>query len=276
MNRILRITFLVSALILVITSCSPAAPETPIPAIALDVSDTSALSQVQASAVVVPAKESQLSFVISGLVEDVTVSEGDQVQAGQTLVKLDTSELEYDVVAAEAALTSEIVEARLQKLRDKKFDFRTFKFVRVSPPAEKIEAADSRVEQSQYAVEVAKASLAQGTLLAPFDGTVVEVNIAPGEYVQPAQAVIDLVDLENLKIETTDLSELDVAMVEVGQSANVYIEALDDEFPGKVTAISPISDTIGGDVVFKVTIQLDEQPDTLLWGMSVDVEINVE
>jgi hypothetical protein len=29
-------------------------------------------------------------------------------------------------------------------------------------------------------------------------------------------------------------------------------------------------------VVFKVTIQLDEQPDALLWGMSADVEINVE
>jgi RND family efflux transporter MFP subunit len=220
--------------------------------------------------------ESHLSFVISGLVEDVAVVEGDQVQAGQALVKLDTTELEYDVISAEAVLTSEIVEARLQKLRDKKFDFRTFKFVRVSPPAEKIEAADSRVEQSQFALEAAKASLSQGTLLAPIDGTVVEVNISPGEYVQPAQAVIVLVDIQNLQIETTDLSELDVAAVEIGQSASVYVEALDEEFPGQVISISPISNTLGGDVVFKVTIQLDEQPKDLLWGMSADVTIDVE
>jgi hypothetical protein len=43
-----------------------------------------------------------------------------------------------------------------------------------------------------------------------------------------------------------------------------------------VTAISPISDTIGGDVVYKVTVQLDEQPIDLLWGMSADVEIDVD
>jgi RND family efflux transporter MFP subunit len=276
MKRILWIAFLVFALILVLAGCSPAATATPLPAISLDVSGTSTFSQVQASAVVVPAKESRLSFVISGLVEDVAVAEGDQVQAGQALAKLDTSELEYDVISAEAALTSTIVDAELQKLRDKKFDFRTFKFVHVSPPAEKIEAADSRVEQSRFALEVAKASLAQGTLLAPFDGTVVEVNISPGEYVQPAQTVITIADLSNLQIETTDLSELNVAAVEIGQPATAYVEALDEEFPGRVTVISPVSNTLGGDVVFKVTIQLDEQPKELLWGMSADVEINVE
>ena len=67
-----------------------------------------------------------------------------------------------------------------------------------------------------------------------------------------------------------------MAAVKIGQPATVFVEALAEEFPGKVTAISPISDTIGGDVVFKVTIQLDEQPEDLLWGMSADVEINVE
>jgi hypothetical protein len=43
-----------------------------------------------------------------------------------------------------------------------------------------------------------------------------------------------------------------------------------------VTAISPISDTLGGDVVFKVTIKLNEQPADLLWGMTADVEIQTE
>ena len=276
MKPTLWITLLASAFILVIASCNPASTTTPIPTISPDATDTSASSQVKASAVVVPAQESRLSFVISGVVEDITVAEGDQVQAGQALVKLDTSELEYDVISAEAALTVAKFDAKMQRQREKKFNFRTFKFVHVSPPAEKIQEADSRVEQSQFALEVAKASLAQGTLVAPFGGTVVEVNIAPGEYVQPAQVVIVIVNLEDLQIETTDLSELDVAAVEIGQPATVYVEALDEEFPGEVTTISPISDTLGGDVVFKVTIRLDEQPVDLLWGMSTDVEINTE
>ncbi|MBN1452468.1 MAG: efflux RND transporter periplasmic adaptor subunit [Anaerolineales bacterium] len=276
MKRTFWIMLLASAFVLAMAGCSPASTATPIPSVSLDVADTSTPGQVKASAVVVPTQESRLSFVISGLVEDITVAEGDQVQAGQALVKLDTSELEYDVISAEAALTSAEIDAKTQRQREKKFNFQTFKFVHVSPPAEKILAADSRVEQSRFALEVAKASLAQGTLLAPFDGTIVEVNISPGEYVQPAQVVIVLVNLENLQIETTDLSELDVAAVKIGQPATVYVEALNEEFPGQVTAISPVSNTIGGDVVFKVTIQLDEQPKALLWGMSADIEINVE
>lgn len=276
MKRTFWINLFMSAFVLVMAGCNPAPAATPIPVVSLDVSNSSVSNLVKASAVVVPAQESRLSFVIPGLVEDITVAEGDQVQAGQTLVKLDTSELEYSVVAAEAALVSAEIDAQIQRQRKKRFDFGTFNFIYVSPPGEKILEADSRVEQSWYALEVTKASLAQGTLVAPFTGTVVEVNVSPGEYVQPAQAVVVIADLQNFYIETTDLSELNIATIEIGQPARVFVRALDEEFPGKVTAISPISETIGGDVVFKVTIRLDEQPKTLLWGMSVDVEINVE
>ena len=276
MKPILQITLFVAAFVLVLASCIPSSSATPIPTVSLDVVDASASGQVKASAEVVPAQESHLSFVIPGMVKEINITEGDQIQAGQALVQLDTSELEYDVVSAEAALIVAKVDAETQKQREKKFNFQTFKFVHVSPPAEKIQQAESRVKQSQFAVEVAKESLAQGTLLAPFGGTVVQVDTAPGEYVQPGQVVIDIANLDNLQIETTDLSELDIATVKIGQPASIYVEALNEEFSGVVTAISPISDTLGGDVVFKVTIKLDEQPQGLLWGMSADVTINVE
>ena len=61
--------------------------------------------------------------------------------------------------------------------------------------------------------------------------------------------------------------------VQVGQPATAFIKALNKEFTGKVTDVSLISSTLGGDVVFKVTIELDEQPQKLLWGMSADVQI---
>ena len=276
MKPTLWITLLISAFVLALTGCTPSSKATPVPTVSLDAADVSAPDQVKASAVVVPALESHLSFVIPGMVKEVTVAEGDQVQLGQILVQLDTSELEYDVVSAEAALTVAKVDADTQKQREKKFSFQTFKFVHVSPPAEKIQEAESKVKQSQFAVEVAKASLAQGTLLAPFGGTVVKVDTAPGEYVQPAQVILDIANLEDLQVETTDLSELDVAAVKIGQPATIYVEALDKEFPGEVISISPISNTLGGDVVFKVTIRLDEQPENLLWGMSADVTINVK
>jgi len=268
--------FSVVSLVLVVAGCAPATTATPIPPVVLDTSGTSAPNQVKASAVVVPAQESRLSFVISGLVEEVAVEEGEQVQAGQALVTLDTTELEFSVVAAEAALTSVEIDAKMQRYRRKQINYDTGKFQYLSGPREKILVADAKVEQMQAALETAKASLAQGRLFAPFEGTVVAVNVAKGEYVQASQVTLVIADLKNLQIETTDLSELNVAAVKIGQPSTIFVEALNEEFSGKVSAISPISDTIGGDVVFKVTIKLDEQPASLLWGMSADVEINVE
>ena len=268
--------FLVSVFVLTVTSCGSATTATPIPPISLDATNTSASGQVKASAVVVPAQESRLSFVISGLVKDVTVKEGDIVEAGQALVQLDTTEMEYDIVAAKAALTSAEIDAQIQRQPRKKFNLDTFKFIYESAPPEKLQAADSKVNQMQSALEAAQASLAQGTLVAPFAGTVTTVNVQAGEYVNPGQVIITLAKLDELQIETTDLSELNIATVKVGQPATVFVEALNNNFQGKVTAISPISNKIGGDVVFKVTIKLNEQPKALLWGMSADVEINTQ
>ncbi|MFZ5818352.1 MAG: efflux RND transporter periplasmic adaptor subunit [Chloroflexota bacterium] len=262
------------ALALLATACAPAATPTPLPTIALD-AETAAVETVKASAEVVPAQDAELGFVISGLVKEVLVEEGQQVQAGQALVALDTTDLEFAVTAAEADLRAAELDAAIQRYR-RKYTNDAGRTVYLSGPREQILKADAKVAQKQAALETAKASLAQGTLAAPFAGAVIVIDVKPGEYVQPGQAVIVLADLANLQIETTDLGERNVATVATGQPASVYVEALDKEFPGKVSRISPISETIGGDVVFRVTVQLDEQPPALLWGMSADVEINVE
>ena len=83
-------------------------------------------------------------------------------------------------------------------------------------------------------------------------------------------------DLSKYQIETTDLSERDVPDVKIGQTASVFVEALGNTFEGRVVDVARISSEIGGDVVYKVTIELDEQPAGLLWGMSADVEIATE
>jgi hypothetical protein len=82
-----------------------------------------------------------------------------------------------------------------------------------------------------------------------------------------------LATLNNLQLETTDLSERDITQVKIGAPINIFIEALNEEFPGKVIGISPKADIVGGDVVFKVTIAFDKQPKDLLWGMTAEVTI---
>lgn len=264
------------AALALLAACSPSPAATPIPTLSLDLPDASATGLVKASAVVVPAQDSRLSFVISGTMTEMRVQAGDRVQAGQALASLDTTVLEYDMAAAQAALAEAELEVEIQKQPRKRFNSNNFNFEYASVPGEVILKAESIVDQRRFALEAAKASLAQTTLLAPFDGSVIEVDVSPGEYVNAGQVVITLAKLDKLQVKTTDLSELDVAAVEIGRPATVFVEALDREFPGTVTVISPISETIGGDVVFPVTIQFDEQPSDLLWGMSAEVEIKGE
>ena len=227
---------------------------------------------VQASAVIVPAHVAELGFLISGIAREAPVQEGDLVQAGQSLMVLDTPDLQFAVTEAEAALRSAQSYADLQKYRRVKNQRNGKTFYDVIPAVVR-QRADAKVQQAQVALEVAQLNLTEGTLTAPFDGTVTSLSAIPGEFVQSDQAVVTLATLDDLQIETTDLSERDIARVKVGAPVDIFVEALNETFTGKVVSISPKANTVGGDVVFDVTITFDEQPKDLLWGMTAEVTI---
>ena len=256
---------LVVALLLSACTATASTP-TAIPTVSLDNNNSASSTQagdansVSASAVIVPLKKAELSFANVGRVKAVNVKVGDQVTAGQVLVELDTTLLEAKVKEAEANLTVAQVQVNYLK--------------RVGTDEVHLESAQAEADRAQALLDSAKATLAtQSTLVAPFDGTIVSVDISPAETVVPGRVTISMGDLSKLQVETKDLSERDVPRVQVGQTARVFIKPLNQEFSGKVTDISRISSTVGGDVVFKVTIDLDKQPQNLLWGMSADVMI---
>jgi multidrug resistance efflux pump len=141
---------------------------------------------------------------------------------------------------------------------------------------EEIATAEAQVNQAEAAVQAARVALDQARLSAPSGGMITALQIDAGETVMPGQVVVTLADLSLLRVETTDLSERDVAGVSVGQRASVYVEALGAEIQGRVAGVAPQATTIGGDVVYAVYIQLDEQLPGLRWGMSADVEIATE
>jgi len=138
---------------------------------------------------------------------------------------------------------------------------------------EQLAIAQAAVTQAEAGLDTARATLNQSTLTAPFDGTVADLQVSTGQVVLPGQPVLTLADLSHLQVETTDLSERDVTEVQVGQEATVYVEALNADVAGKVARISPLASTVGGDVVYTVVIALEEQPDGVRLGMSVEVEI---
>ena len=257
-------------------SPSPAPASLPTSAVSTPVANTSSSTadSVTASAVVAPAQISQLGFLISAPVKEVDVKEGDKVKQGQTLVVLDTPQLSLSVNAAQAALTSAQAKAIIRSYQHK--EYIDGKVYYLSGPPELRQIANIQVVQAQAALETAQATLAQGTLTAPYDGTVVSLNIVPGQLVQPGQVVAVIGDLNHLQIETTDLSERDIAGVQIGQTATIHVKALNRDFTGRVIAIAPMATKHNADWVYKVTIEFDKQPQNLLWGMSADVTIQTK
>jgi len=253
-----------SVLALTLSACGTSATATAIPTVSIDAASqlSSASDKASASAIVVPVKTIELSFPLSGAVKTVEVTEGDSVTAGQTLVTLETAILEARIREAEAHVVT--VKTQLAYL------------VRTGTSQERYDAAQADIDSAQAQVDIIKAQLAQATLSAPFAGTIASVDISPAEFANPGQIVIVMGDLSHFQIETTDMSEKNVPAIKIGQPASVFIEALNQDFNGKVIDIARSSETVGGDVVFKITIELDTQPEGLRWGMSADVNIETK
>lgn len=129
-----------------------------------------------------------------------------------------------------------------------------------------VQAAMKRVEAIQSVIDQAK-------LVAPFDGTVVDVYANSGEMVSPGVPLILLADLSTLQVRTTDLNEVDVARVKNGDPVKITFDALPDTtVTGTVDEIS-LKNTTGSGVYYDIFIKLDQIPEILRWGMSAFAEI---
>jgi HlyD family secretion protein len=143
--------------------------------------------------------------------------------------------------------------------------------------AEQIAVAEAAVQQAQVAVDVAQAQLQKLQMTAPFAGTIGTVYSRLGEAITPGQPLITIGDLGELQIETTDLSEADVARVREGQPAQITFDALPGQtFDGTIKRIAPMSTPGQGGVNYTVIVTLDETDPALRWGMTAFVDIQVE
>lgn len=163
----------------------------------------------------------------------------------------------FDLEQAQAQIDA--AQARLDELR-------------AGARPEQLAVAKAQVESAQAALAVLEAQSQKYILVAPLDAIVLSRTIEPGETALPGTPLLVLGDLENLRVETTDLSERDVPEIEMGQPATVFIKALNQSVTGRVSQISPLASTLGGDVVYKITVDLDTQPSGLRAGMSVEVQ----
>jgi HlyD family secretion protein len=148
--------------------------------------------------------------------------------------------------------------------------------VKAGATPEQIAVAEAGVRQAQVAVDAARAQLDKLQLVAPFDGTIGTVYVRSGELASPGQPIVTLGNLGSLRVETTDLSETDIARVKENQPVKVTFDALPGRtINGKVVRMAPMSTPGQSAVNYIVTVALDEIDPALRWGMTAFVDVQV-
>lgn len=146
--------------------------------------------------------------------------------------------------------------------------------VKVGATPAEIDAAEAAVRQAETALVEANVALARTEVTAPFAGTIGDLQIRSGEFVSPGQPLLTLGDMETLRVETTDLDEVDVTRIDVGQEATVTFDALPDQtFTGTIQSIAPMAEPGAGGVNYTVILTLDEIDPRVRWGMTAFVDI---
>lgn len=170
----------------------------------------------------------------------------------------------YNSAVSAAVYQRDVVQAQLDLLK-------------AGARAEQIAAAEAQLEQAQAGLEAAQAKLDQTELRAPFDGTVMRLDIEEGETASPGVPVLILADVSRWRVQTSDLSETEVILVEPGQTVTVTLDAFTDRtFTGTVAEIASVSETNRGNVTYSATIDVDPTDVPLRWGMTAFADIHVE
>ncbi len=153
---------------------------------------------------------------------------------------------------------------------------RTLDRMQDGPDTRALEAARARLANAEASLEAAQAQLASAELRAPFAGTITDVQVRPSEWVPAGTAVVVIADLSTLRVETTDLNEIDAARVRVNDPAQVSFDAVPDFVgTGKIQRLLPMPSTSGG-TNYTAWVQVDTMPESILWGMTAFVDIEVQ
>ncbi len=207
--------------------------------------------------------EAQVVAKTSGIALQVYADIGQQVRAGQPLVRIDRDRAILQVAQADAQVrkleanyrrASQLVEQKMVSVND-------------------VDQLRYDLENARAQLRMAKLELAYGTVTAPISGVVASRNIKQGNLVQINTPIFSIVDTSRLEA-TLNAPEREIETLKAGQAVQLTVDALPGKtFDGRIDRVSPVVDSGSG--TFRVVCAFDGggllQP-----GMFARIRINYD
>jgi RND family efflux transporter MFP subunit len=283
------------------------------PAAGMEVRRGNLTETASASGKIEPVVQVEVKSRSSGQVIEVLVKEGDIVETGQLLVRLDPTDARRQLAAAKVqksraladvqASNASLAVAQLETQNSQvtsnvakqsaDLGLGSSDAARTADHATRVAASNVTLRQAQVAaargalasaeldVQDAELRLKETSIYAPISGTILDVAVEKGTLVSSAltnvsggSAVMTLADLSDLRIIAT-VDEAQISRIAKGQRVDISVDTYGDRtFQGVVERVSPLGVDTSSVITFDVEIAVvDESAQLLRSGMSADIEI---
>lgn len=214
------------------TSVVSAAPQATIQAAVVEIKTVQVPVRVEVTGQVTAIFQATLSSRIQGTIDKLRVREGTRVSKGQTLIQLDSRDVQADLARAKA----EVENAKAQLDRMKTL------YAKDAVSKQEMENAIRAYKVAEANRKAVLAQLSYTVVKAPFDGVITEKKVEAGELASPGQPLLQMEDPEQLRLEAT-VAEGDLKSVSLGDKIPILIDALGVQtLRGVVSQILPAGD----------------------------------
>jgi membrane fusion protein (multidrug efflux system) len=213
----------------------------------LAVAESKSLSRwLPVSGTLQPVHQATVKAKVSGDVTQITVREGDPVQAGQMLVRVDTADLDAKLIERQGQLESAKAQLALaektlstnQKLLKQNFISQTA----FDSSESNMNVTRGSVKSAEAQVRLAQNALKDAVATAPLSGIVAKRHVQPGEKVAFDTPLVTVVDLKAIELQAM-VPAIDIPELRAGMSVDLTVDGFGErKFAGRIERINPATE----------------------------------
>jgi RND family efflux transporter MFP subunit len=210
-----------------------------------------------------PRRYTTLAAEIGARIQRLTVTDGSPVRAGQPLVAFDCSLQQAQQARAQASLGAAEKQLEVQQ-----------RLVELNATGrQESEQAQAEVAKTRAELAQMQAQLGKCQIHAPFGGRIAELKVREQQFVQPGQAMIELIDDSVLEVEFIMPSRW-LHSVRTGSALRIAVDETGKTYPAKVLRLGARVDPVSQSI--KVVAAIDGRHSDLIAGMSGKVLVDVQ